>query len=238
MKFILWPAISILWFLGQYALAQEPEQADDSSSGFCQNFIAQAWRYGEARDNNASNDVSSQQALLKNQIQAICLINEVQPRTDEGAIASDEQPSPENFTIPSLWWSQRQLGDAINERLIDSWRAYNTSDRTEHDLEFSSHNTSHVDVVVNGQLWPSLNYLERYHLINQLGQSAKDYRYQLRVFIGNRPVGLQVCDFDGDIVRPIPLENPVAPDEVELTPVCAVVLNYFDQGAIRGGRQR
>ncbi|WP_031294766.1 hypothetical protein [Leptolyngbya sp. Heron Island J] len=239
MKFILWPAISIVWLLGQYAFAQAPEQTNESGGGFCQSFIAQAWRYGDARDNNAANnDPSSQQALLKGQIQAICLINEVQPRTDEGAIASDEQPSPETFTIPSLWWPQIQVGDAINERLIDSWRAYDNSGNTDQSREIPSNNASHVDVVVNGQLWPSLNYLERYSLMNQLGQSAKDYRYQLRIFIGNRPVGLQVCDFDGDIVSPIPLESPTVPDEVVLTPVCAVVLNYFDPGAIRGSRQR
>ena len=99
--------------------------------------------------------------------------------------------------------------------MIDSWRAYD-------DAEESGKPIRHVDVVVNGQIWPLLTYLERYTVITQFGERAQSYGYQLRVFTGNRLVGLHVCDFTTD------LSNPR----------CAVELNYLGQGAIRGGRQR
>jgi hypothetical protein len=236
-KFILWSAISTLWifFPGQPTIVKAQEE---EPQGPCQRLIEQAWRYGTTTTNDISIDeLASSQALLREQVIAICLLNGEQPRTDEGAISTDQTPSPENFSVPSLWWPQQQLGDAINERLVDSWRAYANSANNLNNAT-PEIDVPHVDVVINGQLWPSLNYLERYSLMSQFGQSAQDYDYQLRVFTGNRPVGLQVCDFHGDIVSPIPLEDPTKPGEIILKPVCAIVLNYFDQGAIRGGRQR
>lgn len=159
---------------------------------------------------------------LAEQVAAVGLINDRKLITDTAATATASEPSAINFSIPSLWWQQQQQGEAINRRLIDNWHAY---DRTISPIP-------HVDVEVNGQIWPLLNYLEQYAFITQFGESAKSYGYQLRIFMGNRLVGLHVCDFsavnrtsESDIIQ----ENP---------PRCHVELDYLGQGSIRGGGQR
>lgn len=225
MKSMLWAGISALWLITseRYVLAQSQIE----SLGPCQRLIQLSWRYA------TSEEASSSQALLRDQVEAVCLINNEQPRTDDdSAIATDDNPSSEHFTVPSLWWRQQQM---INDRLVDSWHAYNN------DTSLTAALQPHIDVIVNGQIWPSLSYLERYWLLTQFGESAKTYGYQLRIFTGNRPVGLQVCDFEGDIVAPAAptnSEEPAGPTAIAPVPVCAIVLNYFDEGAIRANRQR
>lgn len=224
MKIILWSAIANLYLLliGQSAFAQL--QVEEQIRAECQLRAQQPRTDTIATDEQQSSPPAllTRQAKLAEQIEAMCQLNNQQPRTDDGAIATDDNPSPEHFTIPSLWWQERQIGDAINDRLIDSWSAYGNS----------GHNDDpppHVDVVVNNQIWPILNYLERYSMIAQFGESAKDYGYQLRIFAGNQLVGLQVCDFT---------EVTMTADDGASTPTCIVELNYFGQGAIRGGRPR
>ncbi|MEA5462249.1 hypothetical protein [Leptothoe sp. PORK10 BA2] len=168
------------------------------------------------------------QSLLIEQATRVGQINDQRPITDGPAIATDATPSPERFTLPSLWWQQQQQGEAINSRLIDSWRAY---DDPAH--------PRHVDVIVNGQIWPLLSYLEQYAFITQFGESAKSYGYQLRIFTGERLVGLHVCDFVDDINGNRQSEHgPEGTSPETLAPECLVNLDYFGQGAIRGGRQR
>lgn len=150
----------------------------------------------------------------QNQIETVQGINGQQPVVDDNAIATDSTPSAENFTLPSLWWQQQQQGRAIHPRLIASWRAY--------DITVSPIN--HVDVIVDGQIWPVLSYLEQYTFITQFGESAKAYNYQLRVFTGQQLVGLHVCDF--------------ATADTDQPANCIVELDYFGQGAIRGRPQR
>ncbi|MEM7064055.1 MAG: hypothetical protein AAF572_12935 [Cyanobacteria bacterium P01_B01_bin.77] len=160
---------------------------------------------------------------LQEQVNAVGLINDQQLITDIPATASASAPSDQEFTTPSLWWQQQQQGEAINRRLIDNWYAYNSQ----------ASPIPHVDVVVNGQIWPLLSYLEQYAFITQFGESAKSYGYQLRVFTGNRLVGLHVCDFGTAPSTPNIHENA----NVNVSPPCVVALDYFGQGAIRG-RQR
>lgn len=157
---------------------------------------------------------------LREQVNAVSRINEQQLITDIPATASASAPSDQEFTTPSLWWQQQQQGEAINRRLIDNWYAY------------SDQAIPHVDVVVNGQIWPLLSYLEQYAFITQFGESTKSYGYQLRIFTGNRLVGLHVCDFEAgaDIHSHGNAHNAVSSP-------CVVELDYFGQGAIRG-RQR
>lgn len=149
-------------------------------------------------------------------------LNEQQPTTVEPLAATADAPSDKDFTIPSLWWQQQQQGDAISRRLIDTWRAYDSSVSA----------VPHVDVLVNGQIWPLLNYLEQYAFITQFGESAKAYGYHLRIFTGDRLVGLHVCDFLGTANTP----GADSASAGELN--CMVELDYLGQGAIRGGRQR
>lgn len=158
----------------------------------------------------------TQAQSLNNLVNSVCQINDTQPVSDSDAIAADSTPSAQNFTVPSLWWQQQQQGDAIHPRLIESWQAYNTTVSP----------TNHVDVVVDGQIWPVLSYLEQYTFITQFGESAKSYNYQLRVFTGQRLVGLHVCDFTSTKTTEAEPSN------------CVVELDYFGQGAIRGRRQR
>lgn len=164
---------------------------------------------------------------LAEQATMMRLLNNQQLITEILPTATAAKPSDQNFTVPSLWWQQQQQGEAINSRLIDNWQAYNAT--------VSS--TPHVDIIVNGQIWPLLNYLEQYAFITQFGESAKSYGYQSRIFTGNRLVGLYVCDFSH--------ETGSQPDDLLRTPVrptnlpnCIVELDYLGQGSIRGGRQR
>ncbi len=217
MKVVLWSVIANLCLLSPWQSVFAQSQVDEQISSECQ-FRAQQLR----TDTIATGEHQpTLQTLLEEQVEAMCQLNNQQPRTDDGAIATDDNPSPEYFTIPSLWWQERQVGEAINDRLIDGWSAYGSTNNEDP--------PPHVDVVVNNQIWPILNYLERYSLIAQFGESAKDYGYQLRIFAGNRLVGLQVCDFT---------EVTITADDESSTPACIVDLNYFGQGAIRGGRPR
>ncbi|MEM9265095.1 MAG: hypothetical protein AAGA46_06190 [Cyanobacteria bacterium P01_F01_bin.13] len=213
MKLTLWATISTALYLlvvGHSAVAQSPVERRVEQQPQCQLRNQQPL----AAENTTDRPPSSY-TLLLDEIKAMCQLNEQRPRLDDNAIATDNDPSPQHFTIPSLWWPQQQMGEAINNRLIDSWRAYDDTENTDEPMP-------HVDVVVNGQIWPLLNYLERYSFITQFGEGAKAYGYQLRIFTGSRLVGLHVCDFKSETSNPI----------------CAVELNYLGQGAIRGGRQR
>ena len=160
---------------------------------------------------------------LEEQVAAVALINDSRLITDKTATATALEPSAYNFSRPSLWWQQQQQGETINRRLIDNWHAY---DRTISSIP-------HVDVEVNSQIWPLLNYLEQYAFITQFGESAKSYGYQLRIFMGNRLVGLHVCDFaaaDGASAADVYSQ--------ENLPRCHVELDYLGQGSIRGGGRR
>ncbi|MEO0868497.1 MAG: hypothetical protein AAFY17_08620 [Cyanobacteria bacterium J06642_11] len=170
---------------------------------------------------------------LSDQVDIVRGINNGQPITDQAPLATADEPSAHTFTMPSLWWQQQRQGDAINQRLIDGWAAYDNSMSA----------VAHVDVTVNGQIWPLLSYLEQYAFITQFGESAKFYGYQLRIFTGNRLVGMHVCDLvavntlaaDG-VEYDSDLHSAEMPDRLI---ACVVTeLDYFGQGAIRGGRRR
>ncbi|MEM8610536.1 MAG: hypothetical protein AAGF93_00850 [Cyanobacteria bacterium P01_H01_bin.105] len=235
MKLTLWSTISTVTLClvasQRYALAQVQLESQVQQ---CQISIQQQSSEPDA--------ILSPQVLLSEEIETMCQLNGQQPRTDDGAIATDSNPSPQNFTAPSLWWQQRQVGELVHsDRLIDSWRAYPDTN-TDNDTGTS---LAHVDVIVNSQIWRLLNYLERYSLITQFGKSAKSYGYQLRLFADNRLVGLQVCEFSAATV----MTGVSAPDAGNLSTAtalaepdittCAIELNYFGQGTIRGrGSQR
>ncbi|NEQ48780.1 MAG: hypothetical protein F6K11_01425 [Leptolyngbya sp. SIO3F4] len=128
---------------------------------------------------------------LDEQVNIVRQINDQKPVTDVLATATNITPSEHKFTIPSLWWQQQQQGEAINRRLIDSWRAYDSTISP----------IPHVDVIVNGQIWPLLSYLEQYVFIRQFGESTHSYGYQLRIFTGESLVGLHICNFSDNSSR-------------------------------------
>lgn len=224
MKLTLWSTISALCLVlsQQNALAQVPQETNAQ----CQ--------IGTQQRSNDTDESLSSQVLLSEEIEAMCNLNDQQPRTDDGAIATSSNPSPRYFTAPSLWWQQRQVGHLVrSDRLIESWRAYpNTGTDTEADADIAHASLAHVDVVINSQIWQLLNYLERYSLISQFGESAKSYGYQLRLFTDNRLVGLQVCDFSDAVSNPSDSSTTAVPSGTH--PPCAIELNYFGQGTIRG----
>jgi hypothetical protein len=93
-----------------------------------------------------------------------------------------------SLTIPSLWWTEDQHAsqDPSEAKLVENWLAY----------PLTTDEPGRVDVVVNRQLWSLLDYLERYEFINEFGNSARDFGYNLRVF-DNRAklLGAYTCDF-------------------------------------------
>ncbi|TFI53011.1 hypothetical protein BLD44_016775 [Mastigocladus laminosus UU774] len=71
-------------------------------------------------------------------------------------------------SVPSLWW----IKETSEKKLLDNWIAY----------PFNNHQPARVDVIVNQQIWSLLDYLERYDFINSLGDIARTYGYNIRIF--------------------------------------------------------
>jgi len=76
--------------------------------------------------------------------------------------------SQPELIIPRLWWTKEQFGD----KLVDNWLV----------IPNSKKNPGRIDLVVNQQMWRSLDYLKRYEFVNKFGTAARDYRYNLRIF--------------------------------------------------------
>ena len=72
------------------------------------------------------------------------------------------------LTVPSLWWAKENS----ENKLLDNWIAY-PAEGTQ---------PARVDVVVNQQFWSILDYLERYNFVNRVGNLARNYNYNIRVF--------------------------------------------------------
>lgn len=76
--------------------------------------------------------------------------------------------SQQQLTIPSIWWAKEQFGG----KLLDNWLAYPAAgDRS-----------PRIDLIVNRQIWSLLDYVERYKFVNNFGNIARDYGYNVRVF--------------------------------------------------------
>ncbi len=95
----------------------------------------------------------------------------------DGSVITADTISQTKLTTPSFWWADEQFGG----KLLDNWLAYPSKGR--------------VDLVVNRQLWSLLNYLGRYAFINKMGNVARDYDYNTRVFNQRgKPLGAYTCD--------------------------------------------
>ena len=76
--------------------------------------------------------------------------------------------SQKQLTIPSIWWAKEQFGG----KLLDNWLAYPAKETA----------SARIDLIVNRQIWSLLDYVERYEFVNNFGNVARDYGYNVRVF--------------------------------------------------------
>lgn len=91
--------------------------------------------------------------------------------------------SQHKLIISRLWWTKEQFGD----KLVDNWLAY------------AGNNTApgRIDLVVNQQMWSSLDYLKRYEFVNHFGTVTRDYRYNLRIFNSQQELlATYTCNFN------------------------------------------
>ncbi|MBE9009738.1 hypothetical protein IQ250_05920 [Pseudanabaenaceae cyanobacterium LEGE 13415] len=106
------------------------------------------------------------------------------------------------LTQPSLWWIRDQIAaqDKFGRRLIDGWLACNGATEP-----------NRVDVVVNAQIWSSLDYFDRFEFIRRFGQVTSGYGYNLRVF---NPQGelfaAYTCEFSANVGQKQIQETPIA----------------------------
>lgn len=68
-----------------------------------------------------------------------------------------------NFTPPSIWWAAQRFGGM----LLDFW--------------FTCPGERRVYLIVNRQIWNSLNYVERYSFVNNFGTYSRSDRYNVEV---------------------------------------------------------
>ncbi len=86
----------------------------------------------------------------------------------KGSVITANTISQKKLTVPSLWWAKENS----ENKLLDNWIAYPATDNQ----------SARVDLVVNQQIWSLLDYLERYDFVNRLGNVARNYGYNIRVF--------------------------------------------------------
>ena len=102
-----------------------------------------------------------------------------------------------SLTLPSLWWTETQfiVQSPSSEQLLNRWLAY----------PIVNNQPGRIDMVVNRQLWSMMAYLERYEFLNELGETARSYGYNLRVFESRgEPLGAYTCDLSGIPLPPSP----------------------------------
>lgn len=71
--------------------------------------------------------------------------------------------SQANFIPPSIWWAAQRFGGMI----LDFW--------------FTCPNDRRVYLIVNRQIWNSLNYVERYSFVNSFGTYSRSDKYNVEV---------------------------------------------------------
>ncbi len=90
------------------------------------------------------------------------------PNAVKNDVITASNISQKQLTIPSLWWAKEQFGG----KLLDNWLAYPAT----------GSRTPRIDLIVNRQIWSLLDYVERYEFVNNFGNVARDYGYNVRVF--------------------------------------------------------
>jgi hypothetical protein len=105
----------------------------------------------------------------------------------DGSVGNTEQDiRPEGVTIPSLWWTRDQLvdRDKFNPKLVEGWLvcAAGIQDQDARVCKLAPARPGRVDIVVNTQLWATLDYLKRFEFLNRLGTAASECGYNIYVF--------------------------------------------------------
>jgi hypothetical protein len=101
----------------------------------------------------------------------------------KGAVTTANTISQGNLTVPSLWLAK----DNSQYRLLDNWIAYPASP-TE---------PARVDLIINQQVWSTLDYLQRYDFVNRMGSTARTYKYNIRVFnYQQERLATYTCNFE------------------------------------------
>lgn len=114
-----------------------------------------------------------------------------------GAVLTSTTLCAAGLTPPSLWWIQEQFANQGKgyrgyRQLVTNWLTYLPTETT----------TSRVDLVVDLQIWSTMDYFRRYEFLNTFGESAQTFGYNLRTFsFRGEFLGAYTCD------RPIPEEN-------------------------------
>lgn len=119
-------------------------------------------------------------------------LNALKPGQTPPGVVTANTISSTHIMVPSLWWVQEQIASdqKFNERfgksLTLNWLAYPIDGR----------NAGRVDLVVDRQIWGSLDYLERYGFVNHFSAVARSYGYNTRVFDSQaRIVAASTCGF-------------------------------------------
>jgi hypothetical protein len=100
----------------------------------------------------------------------------------DGSVRATNTISQVNLTVPSLWWAQEQFGND----LLNYWVAYPGNDGI----------PPRVELLVDQQRWDQATYWDRYAFVNQIGTSARDFGYNVRVFTWRGDLlGAYICDF-------------------------------------------
>jgi hypothetical protein len=91
--------------------------------------------------------------------------------------------APQGLTVPSFWWMQQ----TTPKKLLDNWIAYPKI----------NNESPRVDLIVNQQIWSLLDYLERYKFVNQVGTTARNFGYNLRIFnYQEQMLATYTCNFN------------------------------------------
>jgi hypothetical protein len=86
--------------------------------------------------------------------------------------------SQTQISRPSLWWAEQRFGSL----LLDFW--------------FTCPGKGQVYLIVNRQIWNSLNYLDRYEFVNHFGVYSSRDQYNLEVLNPQlEPVATYRCDY-------------------------------------------
>ncbi|WP_299491641.1 hypothetical protein [Acaryochloris sp. IP29b_bin.137] len=138
-------------------------------------------------------------------------------RRPKGPIVTENTPSQQGFTVPSLWWTNQQFG----EKLVLDWQAYG----------IDQVGTQQISVIVRPELWTRYSYYERYAFVLKFGTDASHFGYQL--FVQDAQdllLGAYTCKFtEGDPSYrsgSLNAQSRIIPGDVNRKPLpCSLWLN-------------
>ncbi|HEY9298352.1 MAG TPA: hypothetical protein VIQ31_18750 [Phormidium sp.] len=92
---------------------------------------------------------------------------------------TENEISQTQITQPSIWWAKQRFGTL----LLDYW--------------FTCPAKQRVYLIVNRQIWNSLNYIDRYEFVNHFGIYSRRDRYNLEVLNPQlEPLATYKCDYN------------------------------------------